>query len=227
MAWTPLANTREEGWRDPLCDPIPTEEERTLGPPVQGLAPHEWMVLGRLFERRTQKEIAEEMRMSLPTLRKTLEKPEFKRAVEMVEASIMERVSRGEFGVLAIYKANAVGAARRIVGMSKASEDERIKFMANKEVIQGAGIKPPAPAVVDTPERIIDAMNADEAEKFAATGEFPERFRDQMARLATSVLEKNEAKRWDPKIEVLPLEGTDETEEAAREKAREEKPEDE
>lgn len=219
--WSPLAETREEGWRDSLSPPIPGEEERTVGLPLPDLAPGDWMILGKCFERKTAKQIAAECSMSVAAVRQVLMKPAFKAAVQMVEASIAERIARGEFGVLAIAKANAVGAFRRLVGMAKGSEDERIKFQANVKILEMAGIKPATPIVTESPERLIDAMTAEEAEKFAASGEFPDRFRDQLARLATSVLEKSERARWEPQVDAQPLTGTEIEEEPRREKPRE------
>lgn len=225
--WTPLSGTREQGVRQETDEPIPSEEERHLGPPVEGLEPMEWMVLGKTFEGKNQKEIAKEMSRSTQTIRRIMEKPAFHAAVRAVEATMAERIARGEFGVLAIFKANAVGAAKRIVGISKASEDDRIRLAANKTIIESAGIRPPAPAVVENPERLIDAMTAEEAQKFAETGEFPDRFKDQLARLATSVIENNERRLWEPKVDVHPLPGEDAREEPARQKAKEVVEEDE
>lgn len=211
-----MSECKEEGWVDPLCPAVPSAEERLLGPPVEGLKPHEWLIIGRVFERRAAKQIAEELEMSVGAVRAIMGKPAFKAAIQMVEASMAERIARGEFGVLAIAKANAVGAFRRLVGMAKASEDERIKFQANVKILEMAGIKPAAPMVTESPERLIDAMTAEEAQKFAETGEFPDRFSDQLARLATSVLHKNEAKRWEPQVEEIALEGTHDDAEPAR-----------
>lgn len=204
MAWTPLADTREEGWTDPLADPILSEETRTLGPPVEGLSPGDWMIVGKVFERKSARQIAGECKLSIGRVRQIIDAPKFKRAVEMVEASIVERIARGEFGVLAIAKANAVGAMRRLVGIAKGSEDDRVKLNANLELLKLSGVQAPKPTVTESPERLIDQMTADEAQKFAETGEFPARFADQLARLATSVIEKSENARWDPHVEVLP-----------------------
>lgn len=215
-----MADVKEEGWVPPADEAVSEEITRTLGPPVEGLAPHEWLVLGRVFERRSRKEIAKEMRMTVQGVTQIINKPAFKRAVEMVEASIVERVARGEFGVMAIFKAEAVGFARRIVGISRASEDERIRFQANVKGLELAGIKPPAPAVTESPERLIDQMTAEEADLFAREGIFPERMADQLARLATSVIEKSEKARFEAHVDVLPpMEG--ENSRLDREPARE------
>jgi hypothetical protein len=225
--WSPLGATREQGTAHESSEPIPSEEERTLGPPIEGLQPMEWMVLGKTFEGKNQKQIAAEVSRSVQTVRRIMDKPAFHLAVRAVEASMAERIARGEFGVLAIFKANAVGAAKRIVGLSRASEDERIRLQANLKIIEGAGVRPPAPAVTESPERLIDQMTAEEATKFAETGDFPERFKDQLARLATSVIEKNEQRLWTPQVDVLPLPGEDAKEEPARQNPREVVEEDE
>lgn len=224
MAWTPLADTREEGWRHPQADPIPDETTRTLGPPLPGLSPGDWMIVGKVFERKSAKQIAEECKMTAVNVRRIMGTPQFKRAIEMVEASIVERIARGEFGVLAIAKANAVGAMRRLVGIAKGSEDDRVKLNANLELLKLSGVQAPKPAVTESPERLIDQMTADEAEMFAREGIFPDRFKDQLARLASSALEKSENARWEPHVEVMPaMEGENSklAEELKREKPRE------
>jgi DNA-binding CsgD family transcriptional regulator len=199
--WTPLSETHEEG-TDLFAPTLPSEREATLGPRPDGLRPREYMVLGKVFEGKKVAQIAAEMGVSTATVSTILGKPQFKAAVQMVEAAIVERIARGEFGVLAIAKANANGAIRRVVGLSKLSQDDRVRLNANLKLIELAGIRPPAPQVVESKERLIDAMTAEEAREFAATGLFPARFRDQLARLAVSVVEEHEKRRWQPKVEM-------------------------
>lgn len=214
--WTPLAHVKEEGWVHPDAEPIPPKEERELGPRPNGMKPTDFMILGKLFENKNYSEIGREMGLAPLTVKKRIHRPAFQSQIQIVEAAIVERIARGEFGALAIAKANAVGAMRRIVGQARRADDERVKFQANVKLLEYAGIQPAKPPVTESVDRLIDMMTADEAETFARTGEFPERFRDQLARLATSVLEAHERKRWTPKLESL-LPGEDPSSEPHRE----------
>jgi hypothetical protein len=203
--WTPLLAVREEGWQHPETPLPPPAEERHLGRPIAGMAPRDWMILGKLYENKSVKLIAKELGLSAARIHQITATPAFKDALATVEGAIVERIARGEFGVMAIFKAESIGAARRIVGMGKAAEDERVRLHANVEIIKQSGFRPPAPAVTESPERLIDQMTAAEADHFSTTGEFPERFADQLARLASSVLAASERKRWEPQIDAVLL----------------------
>jgi hypothetical protein len=160
------------------------------------MRPRDWVILGKVFEGKRPKVIAAELGITPAVVRARLSRPEFKAAQSQLEATMMERIARGEFGILAMAKAEAVGAFRRVLGQSKLSPDEKVRFNANVLLMKLAGIREPAPAAIETPERLIDMMTAEEAEVFSTTGEFPERFADQLARLTTAVLEAQERRRW-------------------------------
>lgn len=121
--------------------------------------------------------------------------------IQEVERSVLEKVQRGEFGVLAAAKAAAPGAFRRLQVLAKTSDDEKVRLTANLKLIELAGIKPPAPQVTESPERLIDAMDANEAREFAQTGVFPPRFADALARLPIAVLQEHERRRWQPVVD--------------------------
>lgn len=185
--WTPFADTPEEG------EPAHLIPETTAVVATNGhgpaLRPRERVLLAHLYEGLSLKKAAQVMGMAYITAKKIVAREAFKRAVEVVDQNIVERISRGEFGAMAIAKAAAVGAMERLKHLSETSRNERVYLQANLEIIRLAGLQPSKPQVTESPERLIDQMTADEAEAFASTGEWPERFRDQLARLATSVLD--------------------------------------
>lgn len=138
----------------------------------------------------------------LPVDDKTIvNSPAFKHALKEMKEVLLEEIERGEFGVLAYAKSKAPQAIKNVYRLAKHSEDDRVKLQANLKMIELAGVRPPVPVVTESPERLIDSMTAEEADLFAREKIWPERFRDQLARLATSVIKKNEAERWAPKVE--------------------------
>jgi hypothetical protein len=187
--WTPLTDTTEEG--------EPAHLVPATRPVVQDTAPlrpRDRALLAYLYEGLSLKKAADAMGMAYITAKKIVAKEGFKKAVGAVDQAIVERISRGEFGAMAIAKAAAVGAMERLKRLSETSRNERVYLQANLEIIRLSGLQPPKPQVLESPERLIDLMTADEAEAFASTGEWPERFRDQLARLATSVLDAQRLK---------------------------------
>lgn len=198
--WTPLSETREEGWQTAGIV-YPSEEETTLGPALPQIEPGDWMILGKVFERKKPRQIAEEMGVSVGTVNRVLGSKAFQAAVELVESRIADRIARGEFGVLAIAKANAVAAMRRIVGMSKHCHNEMVRFKANDRVLEIAGVQPPKPVEQVHVERLMDRFTLDEAKEFYQTGHFPARFADQLARIAVAQVDEAERKRWVPAVD--------------------------
>ena len=193
--YTPLATVAEAG------EPTPASTLPAL--PGIDLSPVECMILCKLFEGKKLKQIAREVGRTSQTVDSYMKKPALRQAIQHMREGLLSQVARGEFGVMAAFKQAAVGAATRIIGLSKDMQvDARVRLQANTAILDRAGILPPKPQVIESPERLIDAMTGEEAELFARDGVFPERFKDQLARLATSVLEKNEQKRWAPRIEV-------------------------
>lgn len=230
MAWTPMAGTAEEGCPDQFLPDysVPDPLLGVLGDHIPSLPPGDWAILGKTFERKKATQIAQELSLSVLTVRKVQASAPFVAACRMIEASIAERIARGEFGVLAIAKMEAVGAFRRVVGQAKCSPDERIRFQANLKILEFGGIKPAIPLVnAETPDRLVDQFTKEEAEAFAKTGDFPERFRDQLARLATSALQAREKEAWKPQLEQIEGPGGGEEVPMPRRMGRELVPEDE
>lgn len=121
--------------------------------------------------------------------------------MRQVEQAVLERVARGEFGVLAAAKQAAPGAFRRLQLIAKQAEDDKVRLTANLELIKLAGIKAPAPMEQETPERIMDQMTAEELEAFARDRVWPERLADRLARLPVAVLQAKEREVLEPKID--------------------------
>lgn len=212
MSWSPLRDCKEEGWKPHDQPDPPPEEERRLGAPLDGMTPRDWMILGKLYEGKKEKQIGREMGLSQSKISQVVNSPAFKAALKVVEERIVERIARGEFGIMAIFKAEMIPAARRIIGISKVSEDDRVRLAANESIVKKGGYREPAPAVTESPERLLDQMTAEELDHFSKTSEFPDRFKDQLARLASTVLEINEKRRWTPHVDAVLLPQEDVTE---------------
>lgn len=139
--------------------------------------------------------------ISLATIYGRQKRPAYVAVVERVRASHMERIARGEFGAIGIAKANLVANMRRMQGMATHAENEAVKFKALEKMIALSGFQPPAPVVVEHPERIIESMTPEEVEHFAKTGEFPPHLADQMMRVSSAVLRRKDATGWKAAIE--------------------------
>lgn len=131
--------------------------------------------------------------------------PEFDSMVDRIEAAVLDRISRGEFGVLAKFKEAAPEAVDKMLETMRNRKDPKLAYQAAKDVIAASGFHAPKPPTTEeSPERLIDLMTAEEARHFADTGEFPDRFKDQLARLAVNVIRAREP-GWTPQvIEVSP-----------------------
>jgi hypothetical protein len=162
------------------------------------------------------------MGISTATVAKVRKSPAFQRAVETVEERIADRIARGEFGVLAMAKAAAVGAMTRIIGMAKECHTDAVRYKANEKILEIAGIQAPKPLEQVPVERLVDRMTAEEAKEFYETGHFPERFHDQLARIAVSSVEEAERRRWTPKIDAAEIVEGEEVREVKRTPAMEE-----
>jgi hypothetical protein len=123
--------------------------------------------------------------------------------LKRAEEQVLQRVARGEFGVIAAAKAAAPGAFRRLQIIAKTSEDEKVRLTANLKLIELAGIRPPAPVEQETPERIMDMMTADELREFAKSRTWPERLADRLARLPVAVLQAHEREAAKPKVDAV------------------------
>ena len=170
----------------------------------------ETLILGKVFERKAAPAIATEMKMSVAAVRRVLNSPHFRAEVEVHKERVLAYVDHGEFGLMATIKANAMGALRRVIGLSKDAKDERVRFAANKWLVELAGLQPPKPAPAESPEDLVRDMTPDELDHFSLTAEFPARMHDRVARLVSSVLQTAEQQRRETRrIDLSPVEDPD------------------
>lgn len=168
------------------------QAQRELVGERRGLVPRDYMILGLLFEGKSAGEIGARFGVKGNAILRRMARPQFQKALRAAQDQMLERINRGEFGALAIYKAQLVPAAKRIVRIAKRSENDRVRLDANMHIEKMGGMQPPTPKIVDNPETLINQFTAEEAHIFAETGVFPERFRDQFARLGANILQKRE-----------------------------------
>ena len=158
-------------------------------PDLDGL---DYRILAAWSEHKAWGVLAAELAISPVTIKNRVRRPVFQQTLQRLQRNFFDQVARGEYGALALLKANTVGAVKRLIGMSRGAEDERVKLNAILEVIKLAGVQPPKPAVIENPERLLDQMTAEELDHFDRTNEFPRRLADQLARVAATVLQGRE-----------------------------------
>lgn len=182
--------------------PFDTTDANLPAEVLTGLSLRDCTVLGKLVEGRKPAQIAKELGLAPGTISSIINSPPFKRAVEAQKKAMFEQIARGEFGALAVAKQEQEGAMRRIVKLAKRADDERVRFNANVELLK-YGTPVPKQQVTESVDRLIDQMTAEEADLFARERVWPDRFKDQLARLATNVIKSSEAKRYEAKVDVI------------------------
>jgi hypothetical protein len=154
--------------------------EAFLAVPIN-LEPVDYRILTLLFQGKRVEQIAGQMGRSREEILARSERPRFKHLQGQVEKGIVERVARaGEFEPVTVARASASGAMRRIVAQSKTAIDPRVYLAANKEVLRMAGCEPPKRIEITTPDKVLDQMTPAELEHFAATREWPTRFKEDL-----------------------------------------------
>ena len=181
---TPIHLAREEG----------TSIE--TGPPP-GLDAIDFAILIAFSQTTKLIEVARSVGVSAAIVRTRIARPAMQVAMQKLQAGWWEKLSRGEFGAIALVKANQIGAIRRVLGLARAAVDEKVRLAANKYLIELSGLQAPKPQVIETPDRLIDLMTDEEREHFLATQEFPVRLADQLARVAAPVLRAKRANTVD------------------------------
>jgi len=159
------------------------------GEPPPQLDAMDFALLESWAARLSQREMAKAVGISLSQVQGRIKRPAFQAALTRLQRNFFDQLSRGEFGAMALVKANVVGAVKRVLGMSKTAANERVKLDANLRLIELAGVQPPKPAVTESPERLLDLMTPEELEHFAASNEIPPRLADAVARLAATTLQ--------------------------------------
>lgn len=187
-----------------------TEEGTLLSPQElacqDGLPPPEldgmdFAILSAWTERKAWSRIASEVGLTAPAVHYRINRPKFQEALERIRRSWFDAIARGEFGAIALAKANAVPAMRRVVALARTATDERVRLNANLEILKLAGVQPPKPATIERPETILDLMTVEELAHFERTNEFPRRLGDKLARVASSVIQTREKTTVEAEIE--------------------------
>jgi len=162
----------------------------------QTLNPRHYMIVAKLFEGKKASQIAKELGMATGSVQNILARDDIKALVVQIEGGIVNRVVEGEFGALAIAKAHAIVAMRKLVSLVTTAVDERVQLNAALRVIELAGVRAPAPIVIDKPLTLFDEMTADEQQHFIDTGEFPVRLGSKLARVGAAALQNVEEQTW-------------------------------
>lgn len=149
----------------------------------------DFALLAKWSEQKPWRVMAAECGVSVPTVRARAARPAFQATLARLQRNWFDQLARGEFGALAIAKANAVGAVRRTLALARGAQNERVKLEANRDLIKLAGVTPPAATPTQRPEELLDLMTPDELEHFSLTNEFPKRLADKLARVAATVLQ--------------------------------------
>lgn len=146
------------------------------------LEPVDYRILALLFQGRTIDAVAGEVERSRSEVLARTERPRFSHLRGEIEKGIVEAISRGgEYEPITIARANASPAMRRIIALSKTARDPRVYLQANKDVLRFAGAEPPRKVELVTPDKVLDEMTPEELAHFAATREWPMRFKDKLA----------------------------------------------
>lgn len=146
------------------------------------LEPVDYRILTLLFQGRTPEAIAGEVGRPRSEVLARTERPRFTHLRSQIEKGIVEAIARGgEYEPITIARVSASPAMRRIIALSKTARDPRVYLAANKEVLRFAGAEPPRKVELVTPDKVLDEMTPEELAHFAATREWPTRFRDKLA----------------------------------------------
>jgi len=164
--------------------PAPETTLEKSGIAVKDLMPRDYTVLGLLFEGRKVKDIAKDLHLRDIDVYAITRRPAFKAWVRKIEDAIVSRISRGEFGAMAIAKRHATKAMQNIVDLAEMARDERVRLQANKEVLLFAGVVPQKPVELPTFDRLLDECTGDELQAFYEKGLFPARLANKLMRIA-------------------------------------------
>lgn len=126
-------------------------------------------------------EIARRLRMDQAVVEALQGDPLVQQACRDLEMLVGQRLQQGAFGALAIAKEEGLAAMRRIVGIARDGDDDRVRLQANKDLLAYQGIIPAKRVEIVGGSRIIDEMTPEELVAFARDGVLPERFARQKA----------------------------------------------
>lgn len=188
MSYAPIALAQEEA--EP---PRTTLDPRALvcadGGPPPVMDPLDVGILTLWMERKSWGAIARALGVTYPTIRARWDRPAMQATVARLQRNLFDQLSRGDFGALALVKANQVSAVKVTLRLMRTATKEAVQLEAARDILKLAGLQPAKAAVVDRPETLLDEMTQEELEHFSLTNEFPRRLADRLARVAAGVLQ--------------------------------------
>jgi hypothetical protein len=151
---------------------------------------HLYILLG-VLEGKPLGEIALSVGCTEPEIIQQIENQPLRSRIGEINKAIGKRILDGDFGVAAMFKQEAPFAARRIMAISRVATDLRIKFQANKEIITLAGFEPPKRIQIGV-HHVLQEMSPEELDHFSTTGEWPDRLRERLQGVRSTLEEIKE-----------------------------------
>lgn len=206
MSYAPVSAAREEGLELACLD----------GEPPPDLDALDFAILTAWSDRTKWADLARQLGVSVQTIRGRAARPAFQGTLTRLRKAWFDQLSRGEFGALALARANVIGAIKGTLRLMHGAEHEKVQLEAQRDIIKLAGVIPVQPKVIERPDTLLDEMTQEELEHFSVSGEFPRRLHDKLARVAASVLQAKAATTVEAldatTVEWEPVGGTGETE---------------
>lgn len=181
--WAPVGLAREEG---------EGESSRAVlcldGEPPPDLTPLDMAILVAWTEKKSWTAMAKMLGVTPLTVKNHWNRPAMQAVVTRLQRNLFDQLSRGDFGAVAIVKANQIPAIKKTLKLMRHADSDKIQLEAARDIIRLAGIQPAKALVVDRPEQLLDEMTVEELEHFSLTNEIPRRLADKVARVAAGVL---------------------------------------
>lgn len=164
------------------------------GGPPPDLDPLDVRILTGWMERQSWSQIAKTLGVGVGTIRARWNRPSMQAVVARLQRNLFDQLSRGDFGGLALIKANQVSAIKTTLRLMRTATKESVQLEAARDILKLAGMQPAKATVFERPEQLLDEMTQEELEHFSLTNEFPKRLADKMARMAAGVLQSRTTK---------------------------------
>lgn len=152
---------------------------------VAGLSARELVVAVLTLQQVPAPVMARTLGIGVADVHALQQKPQVTLQVRRALIAMRERIERGDFGVVPMAKANAESMMQRLVALSQSTKEETARRAA-VDVLSLAGHVAVKKAEIVNVNRIIDAMDPVELTAFVERGEFPARFRDQLATIQSA-----------------------------------------
>lgn len=159
------------------------------GLPPPALDPLDMAILLAWMERKSWAAMAKSFGTAYATIRARWDRPAMQAVVSRLQRNLFDQLSRGDFGGLALVKANQVSAIKVTLKLMRTASRESVQLDAARDILKLAGMQPAQAKIVDRPETLLDEMTQEELEHFSLTNEFPRRLADRLARVAAGVLQ--------------------------------------